>query len=239
MSFRILCLLLATLSLRTTADAAEPGSVFFEQTATASVDGKARPAAKSRVYWRGNKIRMESGDTFAPVVVLLDLDLNQGYKLDTKTKTAVPIDMGALQTQSNLGFSMAGEVVDPPGGLRTVELPGRRVIAGHSCAGYRIRGRDVQLDVWVAKLPGVSIDTFADFLEWSGASQSLGNLLPELRKLPGFPLSTHSRLTRSGRVYETKGTITAIKTEPLSPELFDVPGTYKSIGEVEEPEPAP
>jgi hypothetical protein len=226
MTFRIFCFLLAGLCVASSAPAADPAAVYFEQTATASVDGKARPTAKSRVYWRGNKIRMESSDPFAPFAVILDLDLNRGFKLDTKSKTAEPIDMAALQTQSNLGFSMAGEVVDPPGGLRTSELPGSRVVAGMTCTGYRIRGRNVQLDVWISKAPRVSIDTFADFLEWSGAAQSLGDLLPELRKLPGFPLSTHSKMTTNGHVYETKANITVIKTDPLPASLFELPAGY-------------
>ena len=62
----------------------------------------------------------------------------------------------------------------------------------------------MQLDVWVSKAIRVSIDTFADFLEWSGASESLGGLLPELRQLPGFPLETRSRLTTGGHLYETE-----------------------------------
>jgi hypothetical protein len=156
-----------------------------------------------------------------------------GFQLDAKTKAAVPIDMAALQTDTNLGFSMAGDTVDPPGGLRSAPLPGRRTIAGHSCEGHRIRGQDVRLDVWVARSVPVSVDRFTELLEWSGAAQSLGGLLPEIRKLRGFPLETRSQLTRDGHVYVSTATITQIKTDALSPSLFEVPEGYRTA------EPAP
>ena len=42
-------------------------------------------------------------------------------------------------------------------------------------------------------------DTFAEFLEWSGAAQALSGLVAAVRALPGFPLETRMRVERARR----------------------------------------
>jgi hypothetical protein len=229
---------LATFLLAAALGAPSPvPDVFFEQTARTTVDGKAGAVTRSRVYWRGQKVRLESGTPLRPLVVLLDLALDRGLQLDARTKTATVIDMAALHAESGLGFAMAGDAmgVDEPDSLRTVPIPGRRVIAGRACEGHRIRGRGVQIDVWVSRELPLPMAMFAELLEWSGAAQALGGLLPEIEKLPGFPLQTASRLTIGGRTYETRGTITRITVGPLSPALFDVPAGYRTLLAPSEP----
>ena len=70
---------------------------------------------------------------------------------------------------------------------------------------------------------------FEEFLDWSGAAQSLGGLLPEIQKLAGFPLETRSRFTVSGHVYESAATITVLKTGPLADSLFETPKGYRAV----------
>src|SRR5688500_4199365 len=92
---------------------AKAPAVYFEQTATATVDGRSGPEQRSRVYWQGKKIRLESGDTFDPLVLLLDLERDRGIRLDAPSKTAIVIDMDALRSESTLNFSLAGDVMGP------------------------------------------------------------------------------------------------------------------------------
>jgi hypothetical protein len=73
----------------------------------------------------------------------------------------------------------------------------------------------------------VGIEAFTDFLEWSGASQSLAGLMDELRRLPGFPLQTRSRVTVLGEEHETVSTVTKVTVGPLAPALFERPRDYR------------
>jgi hypothetical protein len=224
-----------TLLLATAAPVA-PRSVFFEQTSSSTVDGQAGPALRSRVYWRGHNVRLEFGDLLQPTVLLLDLQNEHAVRLDPAAKTAAELDMAALRAQTNLGFSMAGDAVgDENDRFRTTALEGTRTIAGFVCHGHRIRSKNARVDVWTGAAVPVPMQMFEEFLDWSGAAQSLGGLLPEIQKLPGFPLETRSRFTVSGHVYESVATITVIKTEPLADSLFVTPKGYRAVAA---PDPA-
>ena len=76
---------------------------------------------------------------------------------------------------------------------------------------------------------GVGIEAFTDFLEWSGAGQSLGSLLDELRGLPGFPLETRVRAKVNGESVTTVTTVTKIELGPLAPALFEVPAGFRLV----------
>lgn len=85
----------------------------------------------------------------------------------------------------------------------------------------------MQMVLWVAEDLEVGVETFADFLEWSGASRSLGGLLSEIRALPGFPLRTHTRLDALGEVQETVSTVTLIRVGRQPRELFEIPEGWR------------
>ena len=70
------------------------------------------------------------------------------------------------------------------------------------------------MDLYVTRSLPVGVEAFADFLEWSGASQALGGLMAEIRKLRGFPLETRSRVTVLGEVHETRATVTHVEAGP-------------------------
>ena len=98
-------------------------------------------------------------------------------------------------------------------------------------------GPQSRLDLYVADLgPGLGVDTFVDFLEWSGASQSLGPLLDALRRLPGFPLEASVRATMAGRDVATTTTVTRITLGPLAPSLFEIPAGYRVLEPASLPE---
>jgi hypothetical protein len=77
------------------------------------------------------------------------------------------------------------------------------------------------------------MDTFAGFLEWSGAADSLGPFLDEIRRLPGFPLQSRSRITVMGKVHETVATVTRVKAGPHAASLFEPPAGYRMVDEEE------
>jgi len=230
--------MIAVLTFLLATAAAAPRSVFFEQTSSSTVDGQAQTTLRSRVYWRGHNVRLESGDLLQPTVLLLDLENERAVRLDPKAKTAAELDMKALRAQTNLGFSMAGDTVsDDNDRFRTTDIEGARTIAGYSCRGHRIRSKNARVDVWTGAAVPVPMKMFEEFLDWSGAAQSLGGLLPEIQQLPGFPLETRSRFTVNGHVYESVATITVLKTDPLADSLFETPKGYRAVA-ASEPEPA-
>jgi hypothetical protein len=81
--------------------------------------------------------------------------------------------------------------------------------------------------VWVAEDLPVGVEAFTDFLDWSGASRSLGGLVAAIRALPGFPLRTHTRVEALGEIRETVSTITTIQVGPQPAELFEVPEGWR------------
>jgi hypothetical protein len=212
------------------AAAAAPPSrdVSFEQKVTTTVDGHVGRPVTSRVYWSGRRIRLESGDPFDPLVLLVDLGRNRAYRLQGSARQALVVDLDRLRSQAHLEFSTAGDHMeaDVEDSFRTQALSGRRVIAGYTCEGYQIRGGPTRMDVWIARRVPLDMDLFAEFLEWSGADQSLGGLLPQMRKLPGFPLETRTRVTAGAHVYETQATITSLEIAPIASALLEVPEDY-------------
>jgi hypothetical protein len=238
----IIALTFALLAAGSAAPAAKakPASVFFEQTATVTVDGKAQAPVRSRVFWRGQSVRMETGNLLQPDVLLLDLTLDRAMRLDAKTKTAALLDTEALRSHASMEFSMAAETAgaDDPDRIRTTPLPGTRTVAGYACRGHRIRSGSMSMDVWTSSKVPVPMSLFTEFLEWTGAAQSMGGLLPEIENIGGFPLQTRTRVTTGGHTYESVATILQIKTEALDASLFEPPAGYRTVV-VTEPTPEP
>ena len=100
-------------------------------------------------------------------------------------------------------------------------------IAGHACRGFRLKSRTATVETWVAADLKAGAQVFADFLEWSGASQALPGLVAAIRELPGFPLETRARLSVMGESQETLSTITRIRVGPQPASLFEVPAGWR------------
>ena len=211
------------------AAAAGGADVYFEQTTVSTKRGAAAgPGVASRVWYSGKRMRMEPGGAAAGPAFVLRLDTGQAWRLDPATKTAVAVDVDRLRSQAQMDLAMAGDLMGAEeGAARTAPLRARKTIAGYPCRGFRITAAASVMDVYVTDALPVGIDAFTDFLEWSGASQSLAGLMEELRRLPGFPLQTRSRVTVLGEEHETVSTVTKVKVGPLAPALFERPGDYR------------
>jgi hypothetical protein len=229
----------AALFLAVVSSPAPPG-LYYEQTTRTTTDGETPgPAVRTRVYSLGRRMRLESAETPAGTALVLLLDEGQAFRLDPARKTVTLLDADRLRAQSQLDLAVAGEALGAAdeGTVRTTPLAATRTVAGHSCRGYRITGPQSRLDLYLADLgPGLGVDTFASFLEWSGASQSLGPLLDALRRLPGFPLETNVRATMAGRAVATTTTVTRITVGPLAPSLFEIPAGYRVLEPASLPE---
>lgn len=199
--------------------------VYFEQTTVTRVDGRLGASVHSRVWYAGRRARMEAGEAGAGAVLILRIDQGKAYRLDQEHQAVEVLDAESLRSRSHLDLSLAGDLLggSEEGAARTHELPQRRSVAGHSCRGYRITAGSATLEVWASEEVPVGVEAFTDFLEWTGASQSLGALLTELKRVPGFPLETRSRVTVLSAVHETVSTVTAVRVGPIDPALFEPP----------------
>src|SRR5262249_41402392 len=128
-------------------------------------------------------------------------------------------------------LSMVGDLMGSEVAGRTTPLKTARTIAGYPCRGFHISAGSTEMDVYVTDRIPLGIDAFTDFLEWSGASAALGAILDEVRRLPGFPLETRTRVTVLGRVQETLSTVTRVKLGPQPAALFEPPPDYRLISE--------
>jgi hypothetical protein len=213
---------------------AGPAGIYYEQTTRTTSEGEnPGPAVRTRVYSLGRRMRLESAESPAGTALVLRLDEGRAFRLDPARKTATLVDVDRLRAQSQLDLAVAGEAFGSgEEEVRTTPLAGSRTVAGRTCRGYRITGPQARLDVYVADLgPGLGVDSFIEFLEWSGASQSLGPLLEALRGLSGFPLETTVRATMAGHEVVTTTAITKITIGPLAPSLFEIPAGFR-IAEV-------
>ena len=208
--------------------AAEPAGLYFEQTTVVRPAGAvAGPGVRSRVWHAGRRLRLEAGDSAGGPALVLRLDEGRVFRLDPEAKVAVELDATALRTRSHHDASVAASLMGGEDTLRSAPLEGFRTIAGHRCRGFRLRGRQTSLDVWVAEDVPAGPGVFADFLEWSGAAQALGGLMAAIRELPGFPLETRTRVSVLGETQETIATVTAIRVGPQPAERFEVPAGWR------------
>ncbi len=219
--------------------APSPPGLYYEQV-TETTLGKAPrgQAVRTRVYSLGRRMRLEWAEG-GPAMVLR-LDEARAFRLDPASKTARRIDLERLREQSQLDLSAAGEALGAAGegAVRTTSLSGTKTIAGRACRGFRIAAPQASLDLYVADLgPGIGVDSFADFLEWSGASLALGPVLDEMRRLPGFPLETRTRARVHGQDLTVVTTVTKIELGPLGPGLFDIPAGYQIVDDPAAEEP--
>jgi hypothetical protein len=237
-----LALLLAPLAAAAPAaplTAVRPTEVYFEQTTLVRTDGIAQgPGVLSRAWYGGKRMRLEAGDAPGGPALLLQLDLAKAWRLDPDRKVATAIDLAQLRARSQMDASLAADLMGgaEEGVARTVPLKTPHSIAGHLCRGYRITAPSMLMDLYVAEDLPVGIDVFADFIEWSGAGQSMRGILAEVRRLGGFPLLTRSRVTVLDRVHETISTITRVEVGPQPRALFEVPAGWRIEKETPETE---
>jgi hypothetical protein len=205
-------------------------NVYFEQETVTSTDGRSEGTGVfSRVWYGGRRMRLEAGDAAGGPAFVLQLDRGKAYRLDPVERTATEIDLERLRSSAQMDLSVAGDLMggDEEGGARTAALRTPKTIAGYRCAGYRIKAGSATMDLYVSEEVPLGVDAFAEFLDWTGASQSLRGILDEIRKLPGFPLETRSRVSVLGKVHETRATVTRVKVGPQPSSLFEVPRDYK------------
>ena len=229
--------LLALFALLAAAPAGAGPDVYFEQSTVVLEDGRPTgPGVVSRVWYAGRRMRLEPGNAVDGPALILRIDQGKAYRVDPVGKRAIVVDLERLRARAQMDLSLAGDLMGAgeDARVRTSALRGTRTIAGHACRGFRISGPSAVLDLYVASDLPVGISAFADFLEWSGATQSMAGLVEELRKLPGFPLETRSRVTVLGDVQETLSTVTRVKVGPAERRLFEPPPGYRLEPDTEE-----
>jgi hypothetical protein len=213
--------------------AGRPADVYFEQTVVSSTDGRAAgPGVSSRVWHAaGGRMRLEAGGAPDGTALILRLAEGKAWRLDPEQQTAVALDLARLRERSRMDLGMAGQLMGAEEPPRVAELRALKVVAGYRCRGYRLSAGGAVLDLYVTRELPLGIEAFADFLEWSGASEALGPLLAEVRALRGFPLQTRSRVSLLGEVHETVSTVTRVEVGPSRPALFEPPPGYRVVAE--------
>jgi hypothetical protein len=232
----IAAVLLAVLAGSAPAPAPGPSTdVYFEQTTVAYQGGRpSGPGVASRIWYGGQRMRMEAGGVESAPALILRLDQGKAYRIDPAQRRVTVLDAERLRTRGQMDSAMAGELMGAANArVVTTNLPGERTVAGYRCRGFRISGGTMVMDLWVTAALPVGIETFAGFLEWSGAADSLGPFLGELRRLQGFPLLSRSRVTVMGETHETVATVTRVKVGPHEAGVFDPPAGYRLVEEAE------
>jgi len=226
-------LIAAALLALLSAPAGRPAEVYFEQTVVSSTDGRAAgPGVSSRVWHAaGGRMRLEAGGARDGTALILRLGEGKAWRLDPERQTAVALDMARLRERARMDLGMAGQLMGAEEAPRVSALREGKVVAGYRCRGYRLSAGSAVMDLYVTRELPLGMEAFADFLEWSGASEALGPLLAEIRALRGFPLQTRSRVSLLGEVHETVSTVTRVLVGPSRPALFEPPPGYRVIAE--------
>jgi len=168
--FPIAVLALAMALPAAAAGAARKGDVYYEQTTQTSVGGETTgPGVLSRVWFGGQRIRLESGGLGHGTALILRLDEGRAWRVDPVERTAERLDLDGLRAQSKTDAALAGELMGAgePDSVRTTELPGK-TIAGYRCRGYRLKSAAAVIDVYTTAAVPVSMEAFGEFLEWTG-----------------------------------------------------------------------
>jgi hypothetical protein len=218
------------------APAARGTDVYFEQTTVPYANGRASgPGVVSRVWYGGQRMRMEAGGVGSAPALILRLDQAKAYRVDPARKTVAVLDAERLRARGQMDSAMAGDLMGAADArvVRT-DLPGERTIAGFRCRGVRISGGTMVMELWVTRALPLGMDTFAGFLEWSGAADSLAPFVEEMRRVPGFPLQSRSRITVLGEPHETVATVTRVKVGPHAASLFEPPSGYRVVADEEQ-----
>jgi uncharacterized protein DUF4412 len=202
-------------------------SVYFEQTTVALQQGRpAGPGVATRVWYAGQRMRMESAD--GGEALILRLDQGKAFRIDPVERRVLEMRLDQLRARSQMDLSMAGDLMGiQESRPRTVVLRQTKTIAGYPCRGYRVTAGTTVMDLYVSSKVPLGISAFTDFLEWSGANDSMGGLLDAFKALPGFPLETRTRVTVMDKVHETVSTVTAVKVGPQPDALFEPPAGYR------------
>lgn len=172
-------------------------------------------------------MRLEQRSTGAggeAALLIVRLDQERAFRLDPVRRVAQEIDLAAERARSRLELAVVGERLAT--GARVARIRRTRQIAGYVCHGYRLTTGAGAIDVWLSQAVPADMGAFADFLKWLGAEDALGSFLDALRRLPGFPLSMRSRLEVSGRLVETRATVTRLRVAAIPETLFEVPPDY-------------
>jgi hypothetical protein len=215
--------------------------VYFEQTTVVLQNGRpSGPGVVSRVWHAGRKMRMEAGGRTDGAALVLRLDQGKAFRVEPERHAVVRLDLDELRARAEMDASMAGDLMGAGEETRVRAARGgaARVVAGHPCEPWRLSGGPTVMVVCLARDVPVGIAAFADLLEWTGAEQALPGFLAELRRLRGFPMETHSRVTVVGEVRETLSTVTRVTPGPIDPALFEPPPSYNIESAPESP-PAP
>jgi hypothetical protein len=210
------------------ADPARNGLYFEQQVATTVDQRPSEPQIIARVWRQGSRMRLEQsvvGRQDKATVLIVRLDQGRAFRLDPAQRMAREIDLEAERARARSELGVAG-------GQLGVKAPAARIrrsrqIAGYACQGYRLQAATGAVDVWVSHAVPADMEAFSDFLEWLGAEEALATFLDSLRRLPGFPLEVRSRLDVSGRIVETRATVTRIRVGAVPESLFDVPPRYR------------
>ena len=228
MILRLLPALLLACAAPVLASASGGPDVYYEQVTVVSGEGEAAgPGVRSRVWFAGRKARMEAGEAEGGPALILRLDQGSAWRLDPAERTAERLDLEGLRAQSRSEAALAGELMGAgePGTVRTSPLP-PRTIAGYECRGWRLKAGSAVLDVYTTAAVPVRMESFAEFLEWTGAAEALAGLWEEMRKLPGFPMETRAQVNVLGDVQETVSTVTRLKVAPVPASMFEPPAGY-------------
>jgi hypothetical protein len=207
--------------------AAPAPSVYFEQTTVALKQGRPQgPGVVSRVWYAGRRMRMEAGEGGEALV--LRLDEGKAFRIDPERQEVLEIPLEQLRARSQMDLSTAGDLMGiQEGRPKSAVLRVTKTVAGYPCRVYRVTAGSTVMDLCVSSKVPLGISAFTDFLEWSGATESMGDLLDALKALPGFPLETRTRVTVMDTVHETLSTVTVVKVGPHAPALFEPPAGYR------------
>jgi hypothetical protein len=231
---RALCLFLSACAAAPAASAVRAPDLYYEQTTVTSSAGQpAGAGVQSRVWFAGRRMRLESGGLAGGPALILRLDTGAAWRLDPVEKVARKVDLERLRSQSRTDAALAGELMGAgeTGSVRTTPLPGKTV-AGYACRGWRLRAGSAVLDVYTTSAVPVSMASYAEFLEWTGAAEALAGLWEEMRALPGFPMETRAEVNVLGELHETRSTVTRVRVSPVPAATFELPSGYR----VREPE---
>ncbi len=172
-------------------------------------------------WMSGKKMKIAVNTPMGQTEMIFDPAAGKVVTLMVASKSYLEMPLSLIKQQAAAAQQTLGDV--------KIEKTGKtQTINGWSCAEYKITSSgSVDLSVWATR------DLKIDLKGWQDMSRELSqdaiSKAIDPSKIDGFPVRTEGTVRQGGQELKVMSEVTKVDTNPLSPDLFNVPSDYKKM----------
>lgn len=192
-----------------------------EKMNTGGMPGQAARTFVSTTYVKGQKARIESGDT----AQIVDLQMGKVYTLDSERKEVMVVPLEVMKQAGNvlgqLGQKSMNSTFNKTGASQKIN--------GFACSNYHLESSGsfvVTADYCISDTVDTKeLEPFKPLMQ--DALKVLGSDV--LSKTKGLPIQSKLRMTMMGQVIEGSTEVQSVSYQAVADSLFNVPKDFKVV----------